>query len=974
MEHLFDFAFCHTIAKDGLVKTNMEKLTFYALSSPEKLDRIGEYLAQRVARDLNRHRIGYVEIAMQAMDNLLQACHAQSLNLFVESFLKIVQQLLENSEFKMQLLATSSFVKFANIEEDTPSYHRRYDFFVSKFSSLCHSADKQPDTRCKLRIAGLCGIRGVIRKTVSDDLQVNIWDEHHMDKIVPSFLFNLADTEVYDIALTNDELLKSVKKLKSKKTNEPFRKQPQSKNLNVEIVQSSFGVSLDEESGVQSNAIQQPRAVAEECLRELMGRANYGNIRSVIKPVLKHLDHHKLWNEDNEFAINVFKIIMYSIQSQHSYAVIQLLMAHLDEKTRHQRMKAGEPADRLHEPIADDEVTTKVRTGIVLVLSSIVAIAAAESVGPSVLEIINSLLSYLRNSIGNYHVLKQRQNVSVAVPTSNVGTAEENLQDEQLEDEKIFQNTVINTLGEFANNLPDFQKIEIMVFILNKVSQTDLYLQDILLKSLLKVSTKHKTLNMAQAFPSNFLNPLLTMSLAKDHQVRLTVQLILHQLLDRHDNLRKLRNATLSSLPGIVIGKASRQDLMFMKKHGNEILLHLYENFKFANNRKENYNALYVTLALLCVEMSTEDTLAELLRFIFAIQDFALNYFGSTQNGPVGDTKETQRSSTLGTTTITNGIDKDGARKLNSLHVSVLHCIVASFLHFTSQLTVIPAFCAHTEQVVKQRNSTSKHLLPEFNPLLNHQTPAQQTVEPIDRIELKRAEKFAFKDASFEVPETEINLDLSSLNEDCLFSKQAIVEALRSSGHDTALLLTPFTPSNVGKFCGHFRLNESVVMFVFFLFFKLVTDSKMSRSTSDLNSINVEVESVNSSPGLPRVSVIWLYWLIDFFAFINRLFCSQKHPGEEITFESLKKAFTEEIDQSIKTEKRIQLVEQYKSLPFEDLINRHDRKSSDLQHRLNEIFSKLVAVKDVAFDSKLNYKVQELQLSNWSDIIINNII
>jgi hypothetical protein len=832
--------------QDGLVKTNMEKLTFYALSSPEKLDRIGEYLAQRVARDLNRHRIGYVEIAMQAMDNLLQACHAQSLNLFVESFLKIVQQLLENSDFKMQLLATSSFVKFANIEEDTPSYHRRYDFFVSKFSSLCHSADKQADTRCKLRIAGLCGIRGVIRKTVSDDLQVDIWDEHHMDKIVPSFLFNLADVEEYDTVVTNDELLKSVKKLKSKKPNEPFRKQPQSKNLNVEIVQSSFGVSLDEESGAQSNAIQQPRAVAEECLRELMGRANYGNIRSVIKPVLKHLDNHKLWDEDNEFAIKVFKIIMYSIQSQHSYAVIQLLMGHLDEKTRQQKLKTQDN-DKYE---LEEQTTTKVRTGVVLVLSSIVAIAAAESIGPSVLEIINSLLSYLRNSIGNYHTLKQKQMDSNALrPESRM--AEQSLNDEQLEDEKIFQNTVINTLGEFANNLPDFQKIEIMVFILNKVSQTDLYLQDILLKSLLKVSTKYKTLNMVQAFPSNFLNPLLTMSLAKDHQVRLTVQLILHQLLDRHDNLRKLKNATLLSLPGLVIEKAFRQDLMFMKKHGNEILLHLYENFKFANNRKENYNALYTTLALLCVEMSTEDTLAELLRFIFAIQDFAVGYFGGSK-GSGGDSKEAQRP-----TSLMSGTDKDG-RRLNVLHVSVLHCIVASFLHFTSQLTVIPAFCAHTEQVIKHRNAESKHLLPEFNPLLNQQTPTQQT-EPIDRIELKRAHKFSVKDASFELPDTELDFDLSALGDECLFSKSAVVEALRSSGHDTALLLTPFTPSNVGKYFLHLAPVLCNLPSINLRSFRLVTDPKMSRSTSDLNSISVDVESVNSSPGLPRVTLFHAY-------------------------------------------------------------------------------------------------------------------
>lgn len=45
---------------DGLVKSNMEKLTFYSLSSPEKLDRIGEYLYQKAARDIYRKRNGYI--------------------------------------------------------------------------------------------------------------------------------------------------------------------------------------------------------------------------------------------------------------------------------------------------------------------------------------------------------------------------------------------------------------------------------------------------------------------------------------------------------------------------------------------------------------------------------------------------------------------------------------------------------------------------------------------------------------------------------------------------------------------------------------------------------------------------------------------------------------------------------------------------------------------------------------------------
>ena len=44
--------------QDGLSKSDMEKLTFYAVSAPEKLDRIGAYLAERLSRDVVRHRYG----------------------------------------------------------------------------------------------------------------------------------------------------------------------------------------------------------------------------------------------------------------------------------------------------------------------------------------------------------------------------------------------------------------------------------------------------------------------------------------------------------------------------------------------------------------------------------------------------------------------------------------------------------------------------------------------------------------------------------------------------------------------------------------------------------------------------------------------------------------------------------------------------------------------------------------------------
>ena len=238
---------------EGYDKSNLEKLTFYARAQSEKLDRSGNYLAQRIARDLSRHRLSYVAIGVEAMDRLLVSSNAQSLNLFVESFLRVVQQLVESQELSMQLLGTHSFVQFANIKEDTPSYHRRYDFFVSKFASMAHNSDQNLDKRRQLRMAGLNGLQGVIRKTVSDDLQANIWDDTHMEKIVPSLLYNMQSQDFNDI---DKETLVGA----------TFAETP--------LMSPTFG---DKSA---------PAMIAEDCLKELMRRATFGHIKSDRKSVV----------------------------------------------------------------------------------------------------------------------------------------------------------------------------------------------------------------------------------------------------------------------------------------------------------------------------------------------------------------------------------------------------------------------------------------------------------------------------------------------------------------------------------------------------------------------------------------------------------------------------------------------------------------------------------------------------------------
>ncbi|XP_077300597.1 protein EFR3 homolog stmA [Arctopsyche grandis] len=644
---------------DGLVKSNMEKLIFYSLSSPEKLDRIGEYLFQKASRDIYRKRNGLVIIAMEAMDQLLVACHAQTLNLFVVSFLKMVQKLLESADPQLQILSTQSFVRFANIEEDTPSYHRRYDFFVSKFSAMCHSNHGDKSTRDSIRLAGIKGIQGVVRKTVADDLVENIWEAQHMDKIVPSLLYNMQNCQ-YD---TTKE-----------------------------------GANVGEAVG--SAQASTPPALAEACLRELVGRASFGHIKSVLRPVLRHFDLHKLW-VPNDFAIHTFRIIMFSIQAQYSYTVVEILMTHLDDEQKISD-QAISTLNVTNRPGAGGGDSTRIRTAVAEVLAKIIAIAAGESVGPSVLEIINSLLTHLRSS-----VTRDSENET---------------------DEKQYQEALINGLGEFANHLPDYQKIDIMMFIMSKVpfqpaglskqqkaKKGDIMLQSILLKSLLKVGSKYKTTQLSKAFPVSFLEPLLKMAGAPGPETRILVQRILHQLIDRRQNLDRLSimSVHVADLE-LNLEKSSRPDLIFITKHGPAIYSSLFEGLQIENNTAENIEAIYTTLALLCVELASEETVSDMLQFVLGVQQLALT------NPALSRTRRYQ-----------------------------LHALAVALLALVPHAVALPSLDDYAKKIIEARMNDASHLLPSLSDEYDEcVSPSKMPYLMIDQIALCECLKSCGIDAS----------------------------------------------------------------------------------------------------------------------------------------------------------------------------------------------------------------------------------
>ncbi|XP_055082640.1 protein EFR3 homolog B-like [Periophthalmus magnuspinnatus] len=585
--------------EEGLVKVNMEKLTFFALSAPEKLDRIAAYLSERLTRDLHRHRYGYVVIAVEALEQLLSACHCQSINLLVESFLSTLRLLLETERPHLHMLATDAFVKFANIEEDTPSYHRSYDFFVSRFSQMCHCQHQDLETQNKIRVSGIRGLQGVVRKTVDCELHVNIWEPPHMEQIIPALLVNL------------------------------------------------------QHSGF-------PAEQTEVCFRELLGRAAYGHIANTIRPVLMHLDNHSLW-EGRGFAVRCFQIIMYSIQSQHSHLVVQQLLGHLDANSRS---------------------SASIRAGIMEVLSEAAVIGAAGSIGPTVLEVFNTLLRQLRQSV-DYELTGFYDNAGKH-KTSSV-------------EERTLQDAVIRTIGSFAHTLPIYQRSEVMLFIMGKIPVPGIYpdlgapnagfegsrmIQVMLLKSLLQVSCHCESANLLTALPCSFLEPLLCFTLMDDPEIRLLVLSILTSLIDRRHNRDTLQTSVEIDISVLELREehCSRQDILFMRKNAPSLYRHVFLAFKEESNGRDHYHALFILLAVVLLELANEEVVVDLIRLVFALQELAM----SNQEG------------------------------LSVFNRCGIQAVCAAFLSLLCQLGPPPNLKTYITQVVESCRTKAPYLLPEF--------------------------------------------------------------------------------------------------------------------------------------------------------------------------------------------------------------------------------------------------------------------
>eukprot|EP00698_Gefionella_okellyi_P001382 TRINITY_DN11327_c0_g1_i1.p1 TRINITY_DN11327_c0_g1~~TRINITY_DN11327_c0_g1_i1.p1 ORF type:complete len:770 (-),score=192.85 TRINITY_DN11327_c0_g1_i1:36-2345(-) len=168
---------------DGdIIDNNVSNMTLYALTEPNSLPDIGQYLQTRIYRDFQRKRIRHVEIGMEAAERLIMSSHGKLglFALYVENCMKL---LFKQSNDRLRRAAAKTFVTFCGFLQE-PIDFGRARAFVTDLVAMSRDTSADAATRASLRASGLQAVHRVIsqlQKALSSE-----WEE-----IIPAIVENL---------------------------------------------------------------------------------------------------------------------------------------------------------------------------------------------------------------------------------------------------------------------------------------------------------------------------------------------------------------------------------------------------------------------------------------------------------------------------------------------------------------------------------------------------------------------------------------------------------------------------------------------------------------------------------------------------------------------------------------------------------------------------------------------------------------
>eukprot|EP00127_Corallochytrium_limacisporum_P004713 Clim_evm67s172 gene=Clim_evmTU67s172 len=326
-------------AEDGLNNSGMQKLIYYALLTSQHLPAIGKCFEKKHYKYLQKGKKEYVLIAMNAMDELVQACH-EHLGLFGGSVLRMIETLLESTDVDYQVVAADSFVNFARIKEEVSEYQTHYDFFMSKFSQMCwYTSEGNTSDTVRVRMAGLKALRAAINKTFEDNY-LNMWDS--ADKVLPAILFNLKEQGSEPGVVADNS-----------------RPTEQTQGVEMQRLHAASGDMAGEDS---------LRRQAQVVLTDIAARTNWGNMSSFLKPTLLFFSEFHDWDKGG-FAYEALALIFAHMQQTYHKAALGQLVSYLNQNSK--------------------ELPPATKINVVQTLVDVLELSKGP-IGPSVVEIIST--------------------------------------------------------------------------------------------------------------------------------------------------------------------------------------------------------------------------------------------------------------------------------------------------------------------------------------------------------------------------------------------------------------------------------------------------------------------------------------------------------------------------------------------------------------------------------------------------------
>lgn len=361
----------------------------------------------------------------------------------------------------------------------------------------CYSSNVLPSVGAVYRVvrtAGLGGLREASTKKTGQ--HIDVWDQHQLDITVFALLHNLGgasggNTET--LLLADDGL--------------------------EEVTEADH----DGEHGEDSSK-PDPTTLSRQFLRELAGRANFINTKSVVQSVFRFLEVNKCWVDTN-FPCKCLKIILDAIEPRLAHTVVSETVGLLDHAVGY------DPNIRVGISKALQFVTTDTAryngslrhdcsgAGSDLRDTKLLVSPLGSPTAISIFEVVHVLLRRMQSSA---------EATSFDLPATATEKAEE----------AVFQQVAIDACSECVQYLSEPQKVDVLCLVARLVdSAGTLESRLLLLRVMLDVARGHTSASLPTTLVPAVFEILLELSAHSTGAVRTMAHKIIHTLMQNEDDL-----------------------------------------------------------------------------------------------------------------------------------------------------------------------------------------------------------------------------------------------------------------------------------------------------------------------------------------------------------------------------------------------------------------------------------------------------